>query len=337
MTSLLRELVAVPIVPSASRTITSRPASASDLATARPATPAPITTESTRSAGMGGHACAILRVQPDGDQQGSHYPSDSIDGRSRKTAGSACRRLERDRARPPLGGGDCPHGAARRIPAYRVRETSRRQPFSAGSISGSHRAVPRGVPEGAHRGGGLSPRSLPSGGRRPQDRIRGPGAGGAGISADGAGAQSAGNFAGAAIQASRGARSFRLRHGAFSPGRRGAQQHGQRAVRARPLRGGGYLLPKSAGHRPRPRQRPYQPGARLPRPIPVRRGDRVLPEGSCDSARIGRNAYEYRPHSTKAKAPGGSDCFSSQGDRPQTRSGPRAPQFGIYSPESEAS
>src|SRR5713101_9172296 len=124
MTSLLRELVAVPIAPSASRTITSRPASASDLATARPATPAPITTESTRSAGIGGQACAILRVEPDGDKQGSHYPSDAIDGRSRKTAGSACRRLERDRARPALGGGDCPQGAARRLSAYRVRETS---------------------------------------------------------------------------------------------------------------------------------------------------------------------------------------------------------------------
>src|SRR6267154_1072955 len=125
MTSLLRELVAVPIAPSASRTITSRPASASDLATARPATPAPITTESTRSAGMGAHACAILRVQPDGDKQGSHYPSDAIDGRSRKTAGSACRRLECDRARPPLGGGDRPPGAATRFPDSTLRRTNK--------------------------------------------------------------------------------------------------------------------------------------------------------------------------------------------------------------------
>src|SRR5258705_11009573 len=131
MSSLWGGLVAVPIALPPWRTIPSGRASEGDGARAAPATPAPITTESTRSAGMGGHACAILRVQPDGDKQGSHYPSDSIDGRSRKTAGSACRRLERDRARPPLGGGDCPHGAARRIPAYRVRETSRGQPFSA--------------------------------------------------------------------------------------------------------------------------------------------------------------------------------------------------------------
>src|SRR5712691_9915099 len=49
MTSLLRELVPVPIVLSLSSTMTSRPPSASALAMARPTTPAPTTTASTRS------------------------------------------------------------------------------------------------------------------------------------------------------------------------------------------------------------------------------------------------------------------------------------------------
>src|SRR5579859_1243418 len=50
ITSLLRELVSVPIASAASRTITSRPASASSRATAKPTTPAPITTQSAVSA-----------------------------------------------------------------------------------------------------------------------------------------------------------------------------------------------------------------------------------------------------------------------------------------------
>src|SRR5262245_50497675 len=49
MTSELRELVWVPIASSASRTSTSRPDVARARATARPTTPAPITTASTRS------------------------------------------------------------------------------------------------------------------------------------------------------------------------------------------------------------------------------------------------------------------------------------------------
>src|SRR6185369_16088730 len=49
ITSELRELVCVPIASSASRITTSRPASASARATARPTTPAPITTHSTLS------------------------------------------------------------------------------------------------------------------------------------------------------------------------------------------------------------------------------------------------------------------------------------------------
>src|SRR3954447_2005716 len=49
ITSLLRELVSVPIASARSRTITSSPAIASRRAQARPTTPAPITTQSTRS------------------------------------------------------------------------------------------------------------------------------------------------------------------------------------------------------------------------------------------------------------------------------------------------
>src|SRR5712691_571567 len=49
MTSELRELLCAPIASSASRMITSRPAVASARATARPTTPAPMTTDSTLS------------------------------------------------------------------------------------------------------------------------------------------------------------------------------------------------------------------------------------------------------------------------------------------------
>src|SRR6476469_8665814 len=49
MTSELRELVCLPIASSASRITTSRPAVAKARVTARPTTPAPITTASTRS------------------------------------------------------------------------------------------------------------------------------------------------------------------------------------------------------------------------------------------------------------------------------------------------
>src|ERR1019366_4205004 len=51
MTSLLRDDVTVPIASAASSRITSRPACASRRATARPITPAPITTHSTLSIG----------------------------------------------------------------------------------------------------------------------------------------------------------------------------------------------------------------------------------------------------------------------------------------------
>src|SRR4051812_25137788 len=51
ITSELRELVCVPIASSASRITTSRPARARARAMARPTTPAPMTTASTRSMG----------------------------------------------------------------------------------------------------------------------------------------------------------------------------------------------------------------------------------------------------------------------------------------------
>ena len=49
LTSLLRELVPVPMAFSASTTITSRPSRASARATARPTTPAPMTRQSSES------------------------------------------------------------------------------------------------------------------------------------------------------------------------------------------------------------------------------------------------------------------------------------------------
>lgn len=49
MTSLFRELVAVPMASAASRTMTSRPAIAIARATANPTTPAPITMQSVVS------------------------------------------------------------------------------------------------------------------------------------------------------------------------------------------------------------------------------------------------------------------------------------------------
>src|SRR5438477_9735560 len=60
ITSELRELVWVPIASSASRITTSRPARASSRATARPTTPAPITTASSFSTAQEDleHGCA---------------------------------------------------------------------------------------------------------------------------------------------------------------------------------------------------------------------------------------------------------------------------------------
>src|SRR3972149_2657958 len=65
ITSLLRELVCVPIAPSASRTTTSRPSIARRRAIASPTTPAPIPMQSTRSTSApcldrGGEGAAAL-------------------------------------------------------------------------------------------------------------------------------------------------------------------------------------------------------------------------------------------------------------------------------------
>src|SRR5665647_445086 len=76
MTSLLRELVSVPIAPASSRITTSRPASASARAHARPTTPAPMTTQSTRSMMLLGLVSAWL-VEPGIAQGGEEYLRDS--------------------------------------------------------------------------------------------------------------------------------------------------------------------------------------------------------------------------------------------------------------------
>src|SRR3981081_997967 len=113
MISLLRELVPVPIVLSDSRTTTSRPASANDLATARPTTPAPIMTASTCSAGIGGQACAILHVHPGGDRLGSAYSSNTTDRKRGKAHATTCHGLAGDRTqRTPRGRGICQGRAA---------------------------------------------------------------------------------------------------------------------------------------------------------------------------------------------------------------------------------
>src|SRR5262245_4283821 len=62
MTSELRELVCEPKVGSLSTTITSRPASASARATARPTTPAPITATSIDSAPLIALATSLERT-----------------------------------------------------------------------------------------------------------------------------------------------------------------------------------------------------------------------------------------------------------------------------------
>src|SRR6266849_5852484 len=103
MTSLLRELVPVPIVLSLSSTMTSRPPSASALAMARPTTPAPIMIASTCSAGTGGQACAILDVQPGGTSQVLIIPRVRLMGkaeRQRNQRAAGWKALERNELRP---------------------------------------------------------------------------------------------------------------------------------------------------------------------------------------------------------------------------------------------
>src|SRR5918996_4423580 len=111
MTSELRELAWVPIASSASRITTSRPASASARATARPTTPAPITTASRRSteelsfqekgsrAGAGGEGGHGTRgtVEDGGEAAAddrAHAEADGADERNRG-AGRAGKRRKR--------------------------------------------------------------------------------------------------------------------------------------------------------------------------------------------------------------------------------------------------
>src|SRR6266852_6001026 len=103
MTSLLRELVPVPIVLSLSTTMTSRPPSASALAMARPTTPAPIMIASTCSAGTDGQACAILDVQPGGRSQVLIIHRVRLMGkaeRQRNQRAAGWKALERNELRP---------------------------------------------------------------------------------------------------------------------------------------------------------------------------------------------------------------------------------------------
>src|SRR3954451_7130362 len=84
MTSELRELVCVPMASSASRMMNSRPASASSRAMARPTTPAPTTTASTRS-------MAYPALEPEdapcGERGGAcHRPRRAVEQRAEKHA-----------------------------------------------------------------------------------------------------------------------------------------------------------------------------------------------------------------------------------------------------------
>src|ERR687891_539756 len=104
MTSELRELVWVPIASSASRITTSRPAMASARATARPTTPAPITTASRlsmqrhpveREGGETGHcgdACHRPRGTVERDAEaGAHQRADREGDRAHERSGGAGR------------------------------------------------------------------------------------------------------------------------------------------------------------------------------------------------------------------------------------------------------
>src|SRR5262245_39675481 len=104
ITSELRELVWVPIASSASRITTSRPLSARARATARPTTPAPMTTASSLSthhhslegeggdAGQrrhGGHGpgAAVERGAEGGAHHGAGREADRADQRGRRAGG----------------------------------------------------------------------------------------------------------------------------------------------------------------------------------------------------------------------------------------------------------
>src|SRR6185369_12820681 len=84
MTSELRELVCVPIASSASTITTSRPASASARATARPTTPAPMTTASTLSTQQAPLDEEGARAAQRGDAR--HRPRAAVEERAERGA-----------------------------------------------------------------------------------------------------------------------------------------------------------------------------------------------------------------------------------------------------------
>src|SRR6476646_11336237 len=88
ITAELRELVCVPIASSASRITTSRPDRASARATARPTTPAPITTHSTLS--MSGFSEKQFfgdeGKQPEQSDGGRHRTRAAVEGRGQRRA-----------------------------------------------------------------------------------------------------------------------------------------------------------------------------------------------------------------------------------------------------------
>src|SRR5215467_2943752 len=142
ITSLLRELVPVPIVPSRSSTTTSRPASAKARATARPTTPAPITTVSTCSADT------MRPILNEGLLERMRY-SEPDDGESADTRTAARRGLAGDRAgRSRRGGDDRPGADAGERRGFRRlhrAQPSRRRADAAGAARGGA-AGPGGRP-----------------------------------------------------------------------------------------------------------------------------------------------------------------------------------------------
>src|SRR5882762_5275272 len=248
MTSLLRELVPVPIVLSDSRTITSRPASANDLATARPTTPAPIMTASTCSAGIGGQACAILHVHPGGGRLGSHYPSDATDGKSGKAEETTCHGLAGDRTqRTPRGGGICQGRATAGSARQGVLEPAGREPVSATPLSGGHRATERGISRSAHGRRRISPRLLLPRSRRSGERRGRFGKGSQGVSETYRRVRPPRHFLDAAIPSPGGVAGARIGARARPSFRGNAPQSGKCADESRPPRGGDCVLREGGG------------------------------------------------------------------------------------------
>src|SRR5262245_53853600 len=159
MTSLLRELVPVPIALSRSSTITSRPASAKARAIARPTTPAPITTVSIFSTDT---MRPILNEGPCGRVR--YFEQD--DGESAETRAATRRRLAGDRARRSRRGGGDRKGPAAAGPPGRPRgpraQPSRGLPDAAiASRRGARRALPGARARARLGGDAAQPRERP--------------------------------------------------------------------------------------------------------------------------------------------------------------------------------